>query len=637
MGAVFSIFGGIYYWFNKITGVEYSEVLAQIHFWVFFIGVNVTFFPMHWLGVAGMPRRIPGARPAFIYKLINNGYRDFAQINNRDKKAFICFLSLMEHQQDKRESRKGESFCQCPKMGYEMPYTRCFAFAISGSSEGIVDQAVLTKAQVSPFQKEGQTHVPHFFINRRANRAFNKTNYQILLNRSFYHTDSSDENYEDLLRDECRDNFETVESWHQALKVFDSKIKPNTFISKDPELTKEANKLVLSYFYLVSKLMRSFKKEILINRILALNILIEIERLQCLFIESAAARYYSVEKVSRSPGRFTPGVDGIAFLKLNNEYFQYKKKQLKGTRYNMSGKSTRVKKDLPKRAILTNEIKNDIKQRVDTHNNELKLTLFKRCNIKTYRKNYKGDTVRRVWIPKPQSMESRPLGIPTIRDRVLQTILHAAAHPIVEYQSDPHSFAYRPNRSASSAIALLTGHLEQLGIQKNTQQNLPIKVSQSSYEKFKGRRYRKKILQIRPKAKKRQRKYLYQYYICGPNIPIKDQKTLKKPFKFFSNYRLINVDILKCFDNISHDAALKTYPICSKYRYFIRAWLNAPIYGPICSDSKVLIKQIPKAGVPQGSIIGPAIANCVLDGLEKSVENAFRKKKIVNIHDLLKN
>ena len=65
MGAVFSIFGGIYYWFNKMTGVEYSEVLAQIHFWVFFIGVNVTFFPMHWLGVAGMPRRIPDYPDAF--------------------------------------------------------------------------------------------------------------------------------------------------------------------------------------------------------------------------------------------------------------------------------------------------------------------------------------------------------------------------------------------------------------------------------------------------------------------------------------------------------------------------------------------------------------------------------------------
>eukprot|EP00797_Seminavis_robusta_P035576 Sro884_mit_g215770.1 cox1 (464) ;mRNA; r:13448-18351 len=65
MGAVFSIFAGIYYWFNKITGVEYSEILAQIHFWVFFLGVNITFFPMHWLGVAGMPRRIPDYPDAF--------------------------------------------------------------------------------------------------------------------------------------------------------------------------------------------------------------------------------------------------------------------------------------------------------------------------------------------------------------------------------------------------------------------------------------------------------------------------------------------------------------------------------------------------------------------------------------------
>jgi cytochrome c oxidase subunit I len=59
MGAVFSIFGGVYYWFDKLTGIGYSDILAQIHFWVFFTGVNLTFFPMHWLGVAGMPRRVP--------------------------------------------------------------------------------------------------------------------------------------------------------------------------------------------------------------------------------------------------------------------------------------------------------------------------------------------------------------------------------------------------------------------------------------------------------------------------------------------------------------------------------------------------------------------------------------------------
>jgi len=59
MGAVFAIFAGFYYWFGKITGYQYSEYLGQIHFWVTFIGANMTFFPMHLLGLAGMPRRIP--------------------------------------------------------------------------------------------------------------------------------------------------------------------------------------------------------------------------------------------------------------------------------------------------------------------------------------------------------------------------------------------------------------------------------------------------------------------------------------------------------------------------------------------------------------------------------------------------
>ena len=57
MGAVFGVFAAYYYWSEKMIGYQYNELLGKIHFWLFFIGVNLTFFPMHFLGLSGMPRR----------------------------------------------------------------------------------------------------------------------------------------------------------------------------------------------------------------------------------------------------------------------------------------------------------------------------------------------------------------------------------------------------------------------------------------------------------------------------------------------------------------------------------------------------------------------------------------------------
>ena len=67
LGAVFSLFAAFYYWFGKMWGRQYNELLGQVHFWVFFIGVNVLFFPMHFLGLQGMPRRIPDYTDAYAH------------------------------------------------------------------------------------------------------------------------------------------------------------------------------------------------------------------------------------------------------------------------------------------------------------------------------------------------------------------------------------------------------------------------------------------------------------------------------------------------------------------------------------------------------------------------------------------
>lgn len=56
-GAVFGVFAGLYYWFPKLTGRIMSETLGKLHFWIMFIGFNLTFAPMHWLGLQGMVRR----------------------------------------------------------------------------------------------------------------------------------------------------------------------------------------------------------------------------------------------------------------------------------------------------------------------------------------------------------------------------------------------------------------------------------------------------------------------------------------------------------------------------------------------------------------------------------------------------
>ena len=65
LGAVFALFAGWYYWFEKMFGVKYNSFLGGLHFWVMFVGSNLIFFPQHFLGLNGMPRRYIDYNPAY--------------------------------------------------------------------------------------------------------------------------------------------------------------------------------------------------------------------------------------------------------------------------------------------------------------------------------------------------------------------------------------------------------------------------------------------------------------------------------------------------------------------------------------------------------------------------------------------
>jgi cytochrome c oxidase subunit 1 len=98
LGATFGIFAGWYYWFPKMTGYLYSEALAKLHFWLTFIGVNTIFFPQHFLGLAGMPRRYadyPDAYAGWNYVSSIGAYISLAGL----VVFFICIIHAFARKQ----------------------------------------------------------------------------------------------------------------------------------------------------------------------------------------------------------------------------------------------------------------------------------------------------------------------------------------------------------------------------------------------------------------------------------------------------------------------------------------------------------------------------------------------------------
>jgi len=89
MGAVFGIFAGFYFWSEKLFGLKFNHTLSFIQFISFFIGVNVTFFPMHFLGLAGMPRRIPD------YPVLYTKYNFIATVGSTISLASMIYFIIL--------------------------------------------------------------------------------------------------------------------------------------------------------------------------------------------------------------------------------------------------------------------------------------------------------------------------------------------------------------------------------------------------------------------------------------------------------------------------------------------------------------------------------------------------------------
>ena len=94
LGALFTAFAGFYYWFGKMSGKMYPEWMGKLHFWLTFIGVNLTFFPQHFLGLAGMPRRIPDYPDAFAGWNMVSSYGSYISMGAAFFFVFIVFYTL---------------------------------------------------------------------------------------------------------------------------------------------------------------------------------------------------------------------------------------------------------------------------------------------------------------------------------------------------------------------------------------------------------------------------------------------------------------------------------------------------------------------------------------------------------------
>lgn len=115
-----------------------------------------------------------------------------------------------------------------------------------------------------------------------------------------------------------------------------------------------------------------------------------------MFIESFSILIFCVFEIKKSEGNNTSGIDGVSFKSFSEEKKKKRAELIAKTRFFKSSKRISVKKDFPLKGFLSDSILEIIKESTDEYNNKLAESLINTCRLKTYRKNYKGSSVKRI-------------------------------------------------------------------------------------------------------------------------------------------------------------------------------------------------------------------------------------------------
>lgn len=644
MGAVFAVFAAFYFWVGKMTGSRYPETLGKIHFWIFFLGVNLTFFPMRAIYelvefcftiVPIVDRYL--SITVLIGLFIKNDLR-FDWI----MRAFIVSSCI----RDCHESLLVDLLNKDKPVGIKNEHLSCKHSSI----KKIYDHLNETNRKIE--NKKKQIQKKRVWYKSHARPSISWRNNLMLLNtwnkREMSSLMGKWLKLDTLNTSMVASKLSSVEGEYPGKQNTDGDIILTNLDLNDIAEYKELATLCKEdvnmhiwpgnspYFKKVIEFVEKYNTQLFIfsgilnkeckDREDIKNHIIFERQLDLAgqFMSSILVKIVVIEILYKNSGSTIPGVDEIAFknnwaktdkrrvaiIRLKGEINKiinklglakgktdqaikrksykrlYRREILRRSLKTPEGHKITKLLRIQYKSILNNPIKynNDLSEKIDEHNKNLKLELLKFLKL-TKLFNYQPDPIRIVEIPKNRG-KGRQLGIPTIWDRSVHMLIKFVMEPIMEPLGDPSSFGFRPGRGCQMAISRVA-----------------------------------KLL-----AYNKQRKFPRQRDLAfGKKLLLDGGIKKDKQERFYTDKYVIDADIKGCFDNISHKWLLENVPMPKGFEYLLRRILK----GSRVEKANQIITPINR-GIPQGSLVSALWMNWTLDGLEELIVNTITEYKASN-------